>query len=261
MNRLVLFAAVLLSGCANYFADYYRGMPDARLRPGYIASTEPLKVYSTNDFPRDVKALLQRGYVVIGQSTFNAGRKKVSEGQLRAQAEKVGAQVVLFSSQYTHTVSGAVPLTLPKTTTSYSTGTATAFGPGGTVTAYGSGTTATYGTQTTYMPYSIDRADFAAVYLARAKTRIGFYAEPLDDATRRRLERNAGVLVGVVVEDTPAFDANILPGDVLLSFGGQSVRSVEHYQELLRGFQGTSVELILDRDGRSLAKTVAVHSL
>jgi hypothetical protein len=261
MKRLILFAAVLLSGCANYFSEYYRGMPNGRLRPEYIASTEPLKIYSTNDFSRDVKDLLQRGYVVIGQSAFNAGRNKVSEGQLREQAEKVGAQVVLCSSQYTHTVSGAVPLTLPKTTTSYSTGTATAFGPGGPVTAYGSGTTTTYGTQTTYMPYSIDRADFQAVYLARAKTRIGFYAEPLDDGTRRRLGRNAGVRVGVVVEGTPAFDADILPGDVLLSFGGGTVQSVEHYQELLRGFQGNSVELVLDRDGRSITKTVAVRGL
>lgn len=168
MTRLTAVLAVLLiSGCANPYSQFYKGMLDARVRPGYIAPTEELKIYSTNDFQRDAKALTRRGYVAIGESSFNAGTGSVSEAQPREHPQKVGAHLVLVASKFTHSVSGAMPLTLPNTTTSYTTGSATAYGRGGPVTAYGSGTTTTYGTQTTYIPYTVDRADFNAVFFAK----------------------------------------------------------------------------------------------
>lgn len=165
---------------------------------------------------------------------------------------------MLVSSKFSHAVSGAIPLTLPNTTTSYSSGTATAYGSGGSVTAYGSGTTTTYGTQTTYIPYTVNRSDFNAIYFARIKPRIGFLAEPLDDEAKRRLQSNSGVRVVVVTEGSPAFDANILPGDILISFGGETVRSVDHYQELLKTLSGEAVDLVLNRDDRLIKLTLQV---
>jgi S1-C subfamily serine protease len=108
------------------------------------------------------------------------------------------------------------------------------------------------------MPYTVNRADFGAVYFIKTRARIGVYMEPLDDATKRRLERNAGVIVAIVVEGSPAFNADILPGDVLISFGDSQVRSVEDYQQLLNSFKGDKVDFVLDRDGRSITKTIPV---
>jgi len=257
MKKFAWLFSVLVTACANPYSQFYKGVPDARIRPGYIATTEQLKIYSTNDFERDRKALIQKGYIPVGESAFNAGADSVTEAQLREQASKIGAHAVLVSSRFSHTVSGAVPLTLP-TTTSYSSGTATAYGSGGSVTAYGSGTTTTYGTQTTYIPYTVNRSDFNAMYFAKIKPRIGFLAEPLDDESKRRLQSNSGVRVVVITEGSPAFDANVLPGDILISFGGETVRSIEHYQELLKSLSTDTVGLVLNRDGRLVNVTLKV---
>jgi hypothetical protein len=159
-----LGGALLFAGCAaNPYAEFYKGNPDGRTVENYIAPTTPLEVWSTNNFDRDVAALEKRGYVPIGSSDFNAASNKVSEDQLRKQAESLGAAAVLVSSHYTHTVSGAMPLTLPNTTTSYTNGNAMVTGSGGIANVYGSATTTTYGTQTVMMPYNIQRSDFTAV--------------------------------------------------------------------------------------------------
>ena len=122
---------------------------------------------------------------MIGASFLNAGVNRVKESQLRAQAERVGAQVVLVSSQYTHTVTGAIPLTVPTTSTTTSSGSATAYGAGGSVTATGTGTSTTTGSQTVLMPYSVQRADFGAVYFARVKSRLGPSPLPYGSVTAR----------------------------------------------------------------------------
>jgi len=198
MRRFMLSFVLLISACSNPYSQFYRGMPDARVRPDYIPTTEALKIFSTDNFERDTKALMQKGYWPVGSSSFNAASNSVTEAQLREQANNIGAHAVLIASKFTHSVSGTIPLTLPNTTTSFSTGSATAYGPGGPVTAYGNTTTTTYGTQTTYIPYTVNRSDFNAVYFMKAKSRIGLVVEPLDDATHRQLEQNSGVRVGVV---------------------------------------------------------------
>src|SRR6202043_3245767 len=113
-------------------------------------------------------------------------------------------------------ITGAVPLMLPQTSTSYTSGSATAYGAGEPVTAYGNATTTTYGTQTTMMPYSVARSDFGAVYFVKTRQRAGIITLPLDDAAHKRLGTNSGILVRLVVDGTPAFNADVFPGDVLL---------------------------------------------
>jgi membrane-associated protease RseP (regulator of RpoE activity) len=256
MKKIVLLAMVLLSGCANPYAKFYQGMPDARVRPGYVPSAEAVKVYNSDDIQRDTRALLVIGYVPVGESSFNAASNAASQNQLFSHANKVGAQIVLVNSKFSHSVSGAMPLTVPNTTTSYSSGTATAYGSGGSVTAYGSGTTTTYGSQTTMVPYTVQRYDFNAIYFAKTKSMIGFFAVGLDDETRRRLGTNSGVRVDIVMENTGAFDSEIFPGDIVLKFNDTKVRSVEHYQELISSYAGDSVMFTINRDGVEILKTV-----
>jgi hypothetical protein len=148
---------------------------------------------------------------------------RLTEGQLRKQAEAIGAAVVLTTSHYTNTVSGSLPLTLPNNTTSYTNGTATVTGSGGTAFVNGSATTTTYGTQTVMLPYNIQRNDFGAVYFIKARVRLGLLYGQIDPATRSRLQTNAGVLVRLVVDGSPASHADILPGDIIMALNGQRV--------------------------------------
>ena len=55
----------------------------------------------------------------------------------------------------------------------------------------------------------------------------------IDAATRNRLQTNAGVLVKVVVDGTPAA-ADILPGDIILTADGQRVDGSIQLNELMK---------------------------
>lgn len=259
---MLLFLVALLSACVNPYGKYYRGTEDARTTQGYVPSTQPLQIFSTDNFDRDIPALISKGYFVAGQSSFNAPSNSVSDRQIRKQAEKIGAAAVLVSSKYAGTVTGAVPVTLPHNSSSFTTGTATAFGPGGVVNAFGNATTTTYGSQTVMMPYSVSRSEFGAVFFAKVKNRLGVLPEPLDDQTRRRLDSNLGVRVKLVVEGSPAYMAGIFPGDVILSIGADSIQSPEHFMKvLLPKYEGQTVTVKMDRDGKPIEKEVHLSTL
>jgi hypothetical protein len=256
LSILILFG---LAGCANPFSTYYKGESDAQQSRFYVPEEGKPIIYTTDNVDRDLLALVRRGYWPIGNSSFNIGRNAVNDSQLLAQASKVGAHVVLVQSKYTNTVIGAVPLTVPNTSTSYSTGTATATGPGGTVNAYGSGTTTTYGSQTVMMPYSIDRADYLAVFFVKSKSRLGIYYTVVDPETRARIQTNAGVKVLEVSEGSPAFSADILPGDVLIAIDSDVVSSPDQFADLVDRYEGQQVTLKLNRSGEIIEKRVPIE--
>lgn len=255
MRILLAASLIFLSACAsNPYSTFYNGTDNARQLRAYVPSSEQIRILQSNDVDRDTKQLMVKGYVPIGQSLFNSGDQQINENQVYEQAVKIGAQIVITASKYTNTVSGSAPVTVPKVTQTYSSGTATAYGSAGTINAYGAANTTTYGSNTIYVPYSIRRSDFIAVYFVKTKSVIGAYVEPLDDAAKKRLQSNAGVRVTIVIEDSPAFDANIIPGDILLTIDGQPIKSVENYQEYLQKLSGAPVQLTLYRDGKIIKK-------
>lgn len=259
---LIGFACLFIAACAavNPYEKYYRGETNARSNPEYIVSTEPIRIIPTNNLEQDGKKLMAKGYAPIGKSAFNAGENSVSTQQVLDVATIVGAQIVLTASEYTNTESGAVPILIPNVSTSYSSGTATAYGAGGSATAYGSGTTTTYGNKAVYMPYSIRRSDFVAFYFAKTKVKVGLYVEPLDDSLKKKIQRNNGVRVYVVIEDSPAFEANVLPDDILLSVNGTPIKSIEHFQEILTQLPYGLSQFEIYRDGKILRKNLKINS-
>jgi C-terminal processing protease CtpA/Prc len=263
MLRPLIFATCVLaiSGCANPYAKFYQGIPDARALPAYDASDTSFRVYSTNDFNRDRINLMRQSYLEVGRASFTGPASNVTAAQLEEQARKVGAQVVLLSSKYSHTNSGAIPLTMPTSTTSHTSSTATAYGSGGSATAYGNSTTTTYGTQTTMLPYSVDIANFGAIFFAKSKSRTGIFPMPLDDDTRKRLQSNRGIIVQVVAEGSTAYRSDILPGDVILSIADEPIDSVKTYSMLVNKYGGRTVKFHLNRDGKELDKDIEIRKL
>ena len=260
MKKLLYIAVLLLASCGNPYVQFYQGIPDARVRPGYERTQKALQIYRTDNLDRDVQELLRRGYSLIGLSCFNAASNSVSEMQIREQATKIGAHVVLVASKYSHTISGVIPMTIPRTTTSYSSGSATAYGFGSVVNAYGSGTTTTYGSQTVMIPYSVMRSDFTTLLFAKTKVRLGIVPSPIDDDTRRRLQTNAGIKVLVVVTGSPAFLADVLPGDIVLSIGDNLIQSLEHFGRLLDRYQGQKALFKINRNGMPVEKEIEILS-
>lgn len=258
---LSLAASLFLAGCASGYSQFYtpvEGADSQSISAVRVAPPPAMpKLDRSGDTPDNiVSAYSRHGYVVIGYSSFNSGRAESEQGALE-QGAKVGADVVVVvNPTYTGTVSSVIPMTTPTTQTSYSSGTATAYGAGGTVNAYGSSTTTTYGTNTTYIPMHTNRYDYGALYLVKRRYTLGTHWRDLTDAERQALQTNKGVYILGVVNGTPAFEADILPGDVILSINGQSASDQMGFSKLIDAHRGQTVRLAIFRQGAPITKEV-----
>lgn len=211
-RRWVLITALLLTGCVHPYAKFYQPSNELVLSSVGIRRVQPAPANPDvlrGNSPRDDLAALQaEGWVVIGQSHFTG--PKIDQDDALDQGRKVGAdRVVMYGalSCIEHTV---LPLKLPTTQTSVTNGTATAFGPGGTATAYGSATTTTYGTETTYIPLTINRYEALALYLVKERYSFGGTFCNLTCEEASRVGSVNGVALGVVVRGSPAAAAGFL---------------------------------------------------
>lgn len=263
--RYIALATLLAAtaGCTSGYSQFYKSVPGAT--PDAIAAKRagpapeiPILERAAPASAEEIdSAYGKRGYTIIGYSMFNSGRGE-SESAALKQGQAVGADLVLvFNPQYTGTITSQIPITTPTTTTSYSSGSATAYGPGTPVTAYGSSTTTTYGSRTTYMPMAIHRSDYGAVYFIKQRFRLGASVRPLTDEERQQLETNQGVVIITIVDGTPAFNADLLPGDIITAINGKRVSSPETYSSLLESERG-NVTLDLIRKGQPISKSVAL---
>jgi PDZ domain len=254
---LIALAIISLAGCApNGFQKYYQPAQ----RPASIRvepfSGEPA-IYTYSDDPKaDARSANENGYVLLGSSSFYGPGNIMTRDQLLAEAKNVGAEMVLVHSKYKDTLSGAVPYTVAnpmQVSTVNTTGTVNAYGTGGYATGTYSGQSTIMtpgGTTTHYMPYSISRNDTEATFWARVdprSIRLGVLYEPLPDALRTRLERNTGVVTTGTIKGSPAFNANILPGDVILKMGGEDVIDSVGFAQQLAKFAGQTVDIDLIR--------------
>jgi hypothetical protein len=244
----IAFVAIVLGCASQSYTPSYRGMADARSRVGYEPTTAPLQIVASTDVGCDFLELVQRGYAFLGQSSPNAAAPPVSDSQLRSLASRVGAQLVLVAPQYADGVRSATFLSLPRVTAS---------GAGASTTTCRSPNR----TAMAIMPPSIGRGDFAALYFARVRGRLGLLVAAPDESVDGRQRLDVGVRVTVVVDGSPAFDADIRPGDVVTHLGGARVQSVAEFARFVDENDGKSVDIVLTRDGRGIRKTVTLLSL
>lgn len=254
------FCVLALGGCASGFQSFYRpiGTP-AQIADARAGAPTAIPELQHAPYPEDsaIAAAGRRGYRVMGYASFNGARG--SDSAALAEGKRVGADLVLvFDAKYTGTRSGAVPITTPTSQTTNYSGTATAYGSGGSVTAYGSGTATTYGSRTTYIPFHVDRYDYLAVYLFKEQVHTGFLLRQLTDAQRRAIGSNAGAYVYGVVDDSPAYRANVLAGDIVTAADGHPFAENSDIAAYLKTHRGYPVTFTIYRDGQYISKTFAL---
>jgi hypothetical protein len=277
MQKTRIFSLVLLftclslvGGCAtNQFAKYYQdgttNMPPEvakRLMP-YSGNS---KIFTTNDMKSDSETLMRQGYRQIGSSGFH-GTGRVTQKQLQDQATNVGADVVLYASRYQGSEQVAKPFLQynpGQTSTTYSSGNvnANAYGSGGyahgTATYSGTSDTTTSGTySTTVVPVTVHRYQYGATFWRKSKpSTLGVLFVNLPDELRKNLQRNTGVLVMLVIDDSPAFKANILPGDVITEMSGIAIESQKDFMAKIPQFEGKKCDLLILRNGKPITISV-----
>jgi hypothetical protein len=265
MRALFVLSALLIGGCASGYSQFYKAVPGAT--PDAIAKDrsgpapkEPAVAHAGGNPSDVVAAYTRQGYITIGYSSFNSGHRE-SDSNAVSQAQKVGADlVVVIDPRYTGSVTSSVPITTPTSSTSYTTGTATAYGSGGMATAYGNSTTTTYGSQTTYIPMTVHRFDYGALYFIKKHYVFGVNFRDPNDDERRTLQSNKGVYVTSVVNGSPAFKADVLVGDMIVAIDGAAVYGHQGCSDLLGQKRGRTVEVAIVRGDHSLTKSVALEN-
>ena len=264
MKKVVIAVLSLpLAACVSGYAQFYKPAPGATQEA--IAKTRaapppavPIVEYSAMPLKWDQYA--QRGYASIGYSSFNSGHKE-SEQNAIAQAQKVGADlVVIINPRYTGSVTSQIPITTPTAETSYSNGSATAYGAGGSVTAYGNSTTTTYGSRTDYIPITTNRFDYGAVYFVKRKYVLGVNWRELTNEERSARQSNSGAYVTSVVDGTPAFRSDILAGDIITKVNGQLIYGPQAASDALRGHEGQEIDMTIERKGQVIEKKVKLSN-
>ncbi len=244
---LMMVILVCMTGCANGYQKFYHSYiePETLQDVKFLAEGEVPKVYGTDDPKRDAKIAKSKGYIALGYSAFNG--PMASQQDLISQATSLRATMVLTRSKFAGTRTDTVPLFLPNNKTTYSSGTVTG--------AYGnanySGSSTSYGTTVVPITTEQHRYEQSALYLVKStkKPRYGIFYIDLTPELRSSLERNTGVLIDTIIEDSPAFFANILPGDVLIEMNGTIINNVTFANEFLRTYKGDTAVFKIMRNG------------
>lgn len=256
MRVFSLAICLMALGCAsNAYREYYFDQTDGAdltaltetLIP-LAEGDEPIVRRGTADLDADILAMRENGYLMVGYSNFNAANE--SDSNLVSQARRVRATHVIAYQEYTNTRSGSTPLVLPgvpQQQTTYHSG--SVYGSGGYGGYSGTSTTTVPGQpMVTSIPYNVRRYDFLATYWVRGvKPAFGIQIDRLSDETRQRLGTNRGCEVTIVVNDTNAYFADVLRGDVLVEVAGESVSSVEQCLSALERSRGRTVGMVFVR--------------
>jgi len=255
---ILLSSLCVFSGCINPYGQFYTdytGGVNVLENPNIIAPTDKPKLIQGSNIENDETRMLEDGYSLIGVSSFNAAN--VNQNSATEQAKKVHADTVIVYSQYTETVSGSMPLTVPNTQTTYHSG--NIYGSGGGFANY-SGTSTTYGTQTTYVPYNIRRYDYLATYWVKHNLpRLGIYFEDLTDELRKKVESNKGVYIIAVMKDSPAFNADLLKDDIIRKLNNTEIIDKKHFANLIAENKGQRIELEIFRNEKTIIKQIQLN--
>ena len=264
MRKLALLLLPLLFfvGCTNPYSQFYKDYTDGidiTENPKVIISTDEPRLIEGTNITKDAIEMLENGYALLGESSFNAAT--INQNLALQQAKKNHADTVLVYSQYTNTVSGSMPLTVPDTQTSTGFHSGSIYGSGGGFANYsGSSYTTTYGSRTTYTPYNRRMYDYYASFWAKSKPpRLGVHFNDLTDEHRRKIESNKGVYVIVVVRNSPAFKNDLLSGDIIRKVNDVEIIDKIHFQNLLKEIKNQKMKLTIFRNDRTIEKEIQLN--
>lgn len=212
LGMMLVFASLSNGALANDWEKFYTPTPSAV--PAIASGTPPQIVSSAGSFEGDVEAMWKRGFVMLGYSQFNSANSKTKDAE--RLAKKLKAKFVIVATDLTSSSVTSIPLTMPSTTSSNTSGTVSVVGRGGVSSGTYSGTTTNYGTTTTYIPMTVNRFDKFAMYFAEApKIGSGIFSRELSPEEVAKYETQRAFAIRFIRDGSPAYMADLLPGDVI----------------------------------------------
>jgi membrane-associated protease RseP (regulator of RpoE activity) len=239
---LPLFFTLFLTACASGYKEFYKQAqgvtPEivAAMRVAPPPTTPIVEHAQPGDNMKILDAYAKRGFTMIGSSMFKSGHPESKDSAVR-QAQEVGADlVVILKPRYAGSMTSDIPIeTLTRTTKASIRRT----------------NDIRY-----YVPVTIPLSDYGAVYFVKLRSELGVFSRDLNDAERQDLQINQGAVVRLVVDGSPAFNADLQIGDVVTAVDGVAIANAQAFDELLRERGGKQVTLSMVRRGQRLEKTV-----
>jgi serine protease Do len=264
LKTLMLALPLLLCGCATnaytqFYKDYTSGAsPDAlnNLMP-YSGHTDIITIDTPEEFKDAAEKLESKGYTAIGEANFTAGGAWYNtisrEEYLRQHAQKVGADYVMYVKREGETTVSEIPVT------NYNPG-PSFFTTSSNGTFYSTTSTGSYSTQ--YIPSSQTDYIYNTVFWRKIKQPIlGVRTVDLPKELRAELKQNTGALVKTVIDDSPAFVSNIVPGDIMIKVGGTDIISAKEVPPVVHKYAGLKCDIVVLRDGKQVSIPVQLNSL
>jgi hypothetical protein len=241
---LPLFFTSFLTACSGY-KEFYKQAQGAT--PEAVAAMRvappPATPIVEHAQPGDSMAILdtyaKRGYIMIGSSMFKTGHPESEDSAVR-QAQDIDADLVLIlNPRYAGTVTYDIPIT--------------------TLTRAPKDSSQALDDITSYAPAIIALSDYGAVYFVKQRFELGVFSRDLNDAERQELQTNQGAVVRLVVDGSPAFNADLQIGDVVTAVNGVAIANAQAFNGLFRERGGKQVALSIVRRGQRLEKTVQLN--
>lgn len=232
------------SASANDWEKFYQ--PVTGMSIPIVPSNSPPTVLSLpGDWDATVLDMWRKGYAVIGVFTFNSSNSKTSDAI--KLAVKLKASHVVIGTELSSSQTTSIPITSPTAQTSYTNGNVAVSGSAGFASGNYSSTTTTYGSQTLYVPITVNRFNKAAIYFGPlAKRGVGILFRGPNGNEVTKFETRHLLVVRAVREGSPADSANILDGDTIISING-SPAGIDSLQVAVA--KGSSISFQLDRNG------------
>lgn len=242
---LCICAVLVLNACGTgQFGSSYQSYMDPKLNPDLVSLAEEQEpnVMRTSDINADVQRYREHNYVVIGESSFNGVAE--SEGNAVRKAKEVGATHVLISSEYTDTQSFLDYDYQDYYRTTYVS--RVRINSDGDKVVRREAVTVR---DTVAVPYmrAYDNFNQWAVYLVKSTRvpKLGLVMRNLGQGERSQFGRNTGAYIDVVLTNSPAFMADIVPGDVVVAVNEVKVTDSGHAQMMIGDLERTGEVIVL----------------
>jgi hypothetical protein len=215
---------------ANDFKRFYEPIGDTGPIPFARDSQQPKIVPSTTDAWRDIALLWEKGYRPIGDATFEGGWEDDKEAL--KFAKKIGAgYVVRFSIDKGERHATRRVYSSHSSDSPFRTNVIGSYGRTiGTLT----GTVTTQWTETEIIPYTYTLYNQTAVYFRLLEKRgSGLFLIPPTKEGAETAGTGLGGQVLAVREGSPAYNADILPGDVITALDGQELPDYASFNRII----------------------------
>lgn len=256
-------ALIALSACANPYRANFNTTLDrlpAWMGTRFLPAPGKPRLIKSQDIRSDNWRQFEKGYVMVGFAKFDG--PPLNLDQALAQAKAIDAEVVIVQERFTRSMTETVAVTqwpADETTEireqSQSTGRR---GP-----RQESRTTeirVSRSPETVYLPKLVDYYEHAATFWRRIERPVfGALVQDLTDELKQKLQTNRGLVVRAVMVDSPAYQADLLKGDILMKIDGEPVSSARKFYNDVILLAGRDVNLSVLRGGKTMQRRLTLN--